>query len=111
MSETRFDPWQAVAFDLAHGLVQVDGARGHAIVPAAALAALAAAATPDARGAFGRALGEAMGERAAKRLGGQDEVREASAEAVLEHLGGEKTRRVVSGPAPELILRASSFRG
>jgi len=54
------------------------------LVPADALGALAAAAGAEATRAFGRALGEALGRRAASRLAAP-----ASADAVIEHLGGE----------------------
>ena len=40
-----------------------------------------------------------------------DRVAHEAIELLLEHLRGDKTRRVVAGPAPELILRASSSRG
>ena len=39
-----------------------------------------------------------------------DQVAHGAIELLLEHLRGEKTRRVVEGPEPELILRASSTR-
>jgi DNA-binding LacI/PurR family transcriptional regulator len=39
-----------------------------------------------------------------------DQVAHEAIELLLEHLRGEKTRRVVEGPAPEMIVRASSTR-
>lgn len=39
-----------------------------------------------------------------------DQIAHEAIELLLEHLRGEKTRRVVEGPAPEMIARASSTR-
>jgi hypothetical protein len=86
MSTTRFHPEGAVTFDLAHGLVHVEGAREGVLVPAEALVHLAKAAGPAAWAAFGAAIGGAMGARVASRLG---DVRAASVELVVEHLAGE----------------------
>lgn len=85
MPDLRFDPSKSVTFDLAHGLVHLEGAPARLLVPADALAALAAAAGPEAAAAFGRALGEAMGRRVAARLA----AGEAAVDVVVEHLGGE----------------------
>ncbi len=86
MPDPRFDPSKSVTFDLTHGLVHLEGAPSRLLVPADALVALARAAGPGATATFGRALGEAMGRRAADRLsaGGA-----AAVEDVVEHLGGE----------------------
>lgn len=89
MPDLRFDPSQAVTFDLQHGLVHLEGAPSRLLVPADALVGLAKAAGADAAATFGRALGEAMGRRVASRLAAGDGVRAASIEAVIEHLGGE----------------------
>jgi hypothetical protein len=89
MSHVRFEPSKTVTFDLSHGLVHVEGAHACLLVPADALAALSRSAGAEATQSFGRALGEAIGQRAAQRLAAGDGVRGASAEAVLEHLGGE----------------------
>jgi hypothetical protein len=89
MSEAGFDPTHAVAFDLARGLVHVDGAPGYAVVPGDALAALWSSAPEAARAAFASSVGHEIGRRAALRLGGAQAVRAASAETVLEHVGGE----------------------
>jgi hypothetical protein len=56
-----------------------------AIVSVEALAQLCAAAGDDAAARFGRAMGEAMGSRVAKRVGADG----ATTEAFVEHLGGE----------------------
>jgi hypothetical protein len=92
MSHVRFDPSKAVTFDLSHGLVHVDvevGAPSQLLVPAAAFGGLVAAAGVEAARAFGRALGDAMGLRVARRLATEGGLREASTDAVIEHLGGE----------------------
>lgn len=88
MTDLRFDPSKSVTFDLAHGLVHLEGAPSRLLVPAEALGALARAAGPEAAGAFGGAIGEAMGRRVAARLG-EGGVASASVELVVEHLGGE----------------------
>jgi len=100
MSEPRFDPSNAITFDLARGIVQLEGAPLRVLVPADALALLCRTAGPGPIAAFGRSIGEAMGRRVASRLArsapnagaAQDHgaaVRGASLEAVVEHLGGE----------------------
>src|SRR5262249_55758598 len=89
MSHVRFDPSKAVTFDLSHGLVHLEGAPSRLLVPAEALGALAAAAGAEATRAFGRTLGEALGRRAGGRLAEGGGLRGASADAVIEHLGGE----------------------
>lgn len=89
MTPLRFDPSKAVTFDLAHGLVHLEGAPSRLLVPAEALGALTRAAGPEATAAFGRALGEAMGRRVAARLAAADGVEAASTATVVEHLGGE----------------------
>ena len=89
MPDLRFDPSQAVTFDLTHGLVHLEGAPSRVLVPADALVALARAAGPEAASAFGRSLGEAMGRRVATRLASVEGASAATIEAVVEHLGGE----------------------
>lgn len=94
MPDLRFDPSKSVTFDLAHGLVHLEGAPldgtpARLLVPADALAALLGAASAEAAAAFGRSLGEAMGRRVAGRLAASDGVRAAPVEVVVEHLGGE----------------------
>jgi hypothetical protein len=115
MPEARFDPSKAVTFDLASGLVHIEGAPSRLLVPADALRALCEAAGGDATAAFGRALGVPMGRRVATRLGGSDAsgkasgggsgsggggaggagsgsaetVRKTSIEGIVDHLGGE----------------------
>lgn len=89
MSNVPFDPSKAVTFDLAHGLVRLDEAAPRALVPAEALVALAAAAGPEATRAFAKALGEPLGARVARRLGGAQGAQGSSVDDVVEHLGGE----------------------
>ncbi|MFT3774501.1 MAG: hypothetical protein QM820_54785 [Minicystis sp.] len=88
MSDLRFDPSKAVTFDLAHGLVHLEGAPSRLLVPADALAPLIEAAGPAAAAAFGRSIGEAMGRRVASRLHAEG-VGAAAVDVVVEHLGGE----------------------
>ena len=88
MTDLRFDPSKAVTFDLAHGLVHLDGAPSRLLVPAEALVALTSAAGPEASAAFGAAIGEAMGRRVASRLG-EGGVVAAPIAVVVDHLGGE----------------------
>jgi len=89
MSEQRFDPARALTFDFEHGIVSLEGAPSRVLVPADALAALCASADENAVASFGRALGEGMGLRVAKRFGETSGVRHASLEDVVDHLGGE----------------------
>jgi hypothetical protein len=89
MPDLRFDPSQALTFDLAHGLVHLEGAPSRLLVPADGLLVLARAAGPAAVATFGRSLGDAMGRRVASRLAAAEGVRAATVEAVVEHLGGE----------------------
>src|SRR3954451_14719823 len=98
MAVARYRPDHDVTFDLAHGLVHLEGAPGRVLVPADALAALCGAADPSASAAFGKAIGRSMGLRVAKRLspiagadeGGQESgARAASVETMVDHLGAE----------------------
>jgi hypothetical protein len=99
MSVARYRPDHDVTFDLAHGLVHLEGAPARVLVPADALSALCAAAGDEAAGAMGRAMGRAMGLRVAARLAPlaqADEgpqagggARAASVETMVDHLGAE----------------------
>src|SRR4051812_29787773 len=94
MPEARFDPSKAVTFDLASGLVHLEGAPSRLLVPADALRALCEAAGAEASSAFGRAIGAPMGQRVASRFAGAGEgagegVKKASVETIVDHLGGE----------------------
>lgn len=86
MPHPPFDASRAVTFDLAKGLVHVEGAPHQVLVPSEALVKLFAAASQEARRDFARALGEPVGKRLASRLG---DASQATLEAVVEHLGGE----------------------
>lgn len=80
----RFDPSQAVKFDMGRGRIQLDGPVSRVLVPADALVRLAQAAGTDAARDFGRHLGTEVGRRAAGRFG-----ENATPEEVVEHLGGD----------------------
>lgn len=96
-----FDPSRAVAFDLGVGRIGMSDGDPYVMVPASALAALAAGQT-DARG-LGRAMGVKAAGRVAKRLArpaGQsgtmppsapvgEALRQAPVETLVEMLGGE----------------------
>jgi hypothetical protein len=93
MNVTSFDPTGAVRFDLPRGSVHTRGDDERVVlVPAAALsafvasAASAAPASLEAVDALGRALGAAIGRRAATRTG---HVEGASLEAFVTQLAGE----------------------
>lgn len=97
MAFAPYRPDHDVTFDLAHGLVHLEGAPARVLVPADALAALCAAAGPEAVATFGHAMGHAMGLRVASRLAplaGPDGdaptgARAASADTMVDHLGAE----------------------
>ena len=98
MPDLRFDPSKSVTFDLAHGLVRLEGAPEGLLVPADALAALVAAVGAEAAAAFGRSLGEAMGQRVAGRLAEGDGVRGAPVEQGPD-CRDRDTERLVAGEA------------
>lgn len=84
MDTPRFDPSHSVEFNLARGLVKLEGSSPRLLLPVDAIAALLQSVDGDARKDFAHRLGSEAGRRAAERL------REgASLEAVVEHLGGE----------------------
>ncbi len=97
----NFDPSRGVAFDLGNGRIELSDGDPYVMVPASALAALAAGQT-DARG-LGRAMGVKVAGRVAKRLAvpiGRSgtmppsasqgaAIRQASIETLVEMLGGE----------------------
>lgn len=99
MAVARYRPDHDVTFDLAHGLVHMEGAPARVLVPADALGALCAAAGAEAVAAFGHAIGHAMGLRVAARLAAPaglegaapagSAARAASVEAMVDHLGAE----------------------
>jgi hypothetical protein len=99
MVVARYRPDHDVTFDLAHGLVHLEGAPARVLVPADALAALCGEAGPGAVTAFGRGMGRAMGLRVAARLAASADpehageegagARSASLETMVDHLGAE----------------------
>ncbi|MFZ5890895.1 MAG: hypothetical protein ACOY0T_07585 [Myxococcota bacterium] len=86
MATLPFDPTAAVRFDLARGQIAVPDSGERVLIPADALLTLCDAADGEARKDFARRLGTEVGRRAAERLGSVDG---ASAESVVEHLGGD----------------------
>jgi hypothetical protein len=86
MATSPFDPTAAVRFDLARGQIALPDGGERVLIPADALLTLFSVADPEARKDFARRLGSEVGRRAAKRLGASEP---ASAEAVVEHLGGD----------------------
>jgi hypothetical protein len=87
MGVSSFDPMHAVRFDLRHGSVRT-GSEGERVllVPTAALDDVALSAPPEAVEALGRALGSAIGRRAAARLG---DPGAAAVDAFVTQLAGE----------------------
>jgi hypothetical protein len=86
MATPPFDPTAAVRFDLARGQIALPDSGQRVLIPADALLTLCDAVEPEARKDFARRLGTEAGRRAAERLSGSQS---ASAEAVVEHLGGD----------------------
>ena len=87
MAAIEFNPTGAVNFDLAKGRVGLDRACARILVPADTLLDVCHAAGEDALRDFGRRLGSEAGRRVAERL--SDAVTTATAQTVVEHLGGD----------------------
>jgi hypothetical protein len=82
-----FDPTHAVRFDLPRGSVRTRGDDDRVLlVPAAALDDLVRSASPEAVETLGRALGAAIGRRAAVRMG---DPQGASMDSFVAQLAGE----------------------
>ena len=79
----------AVTFHLPTGSVRTADDANAAVVPTSALAELVRSSPTEARGRFGKAIGEAMGRRIAKRVGGSAALLGGSLELVTTHLAGE----------------------
>lgn len=87
MDVPSFDPTHAVRFDLPHGSVSTGGEGERVLLlPTAALDDILLSAPPEAVEALGRALGSAIGRRAAARMG---DPRAAAVDAFVTHLAGE----------------------
>ena len=87
MAAPSFDSTHAVRFDLARGSVRTRGDDDRVLLlPTAALDDLVLSASPEAVDALGRALGGAIGRRAAARLG---DPQSATVEAFVAQLAGE----------------------
>jgi len=84
MGTPRFDPTHSLEFNLDRGSVKLSGSLERILLPADALAALVRGADSETRRDFARRLGTEAGRRVAERIDGS-----ASAESVVEHLGGE----------------------
>lgn len=90
MPSRSFDPAKAVTFDLPRGQIRDGGSGTRLLVPAPALLALCASATPEAIAAFARDIGDAIGSTVARRFEALGmAVGSASVDEVTEHLGGE----------------------
>lgn len=79
----------AVTFHLPTGSVRTADDSNAAIVPTSALAELVRSSPTEARGRFGKAIGEGMGNRVAKRVGGSAALLAGGLELVTTHLAGE----------------------
>ena len=79
----------AVTFHLPTGSVRTADDANAAVVPTSALAELVRSSPTEARGRFGKAIGEAMGKRVAKRVGGSAALLAGGLELVTTHLAGE----------------------
>lgn len=87
MPDTSFNATQSVRFDLARGAVRSGASDDRLLlVPLAALVELANAAPPAAAAGLGRALGAAIGSRAAARIG---DPKGTSLEGFVTQLAGE----------------------
>ena len=84
MGTPRFDPTHSLEFNLDRGSVKLSGSLERVLLPADALTALLRGADVETRRDFARRLGTEAGRRVAERLDSS-----ATAEAVVEHLGGE----------------------
>src|SRR5512145_1061883 len=87
MSESSFDPAQALKIDLSRGQLTLAGSSGRILVPIDGLVALLDACSEESLSAFVATLGTDMGRRIAERLGSA--IEQATVELYLEHLGGE----------------------
>jgi hypothetical protein len=87
MAVPSFDPTHAVRFDLPHGAVRAGGDGGERVllVPTSALDDLVLSASPEAVEGLGRALGSAIGRRAAMRM----DPATAGIDAFVTQLAGE----------------------
>jgi hypothetical protein len=88
MTTPTFDPKHAVVFDLARGATQ-DASKGRLLlVPASAINEITRGFETVAK-KLGTQIGKACGTRVAGRLGGGDNVRRATIEAVVTEIAGE----------------------
>jgi hypothetical protein len=116
MAAASFNPTQSVRFDLAQGAVSAGAGDDRVLlVPLAALMDLALAAPTPAVEALGRALGSAIGRRAALRIGNakgsslEDFVTQLAGEAALTGIGVLSVERW--GRALVVVLEDSPLLG
>lgn len=104
MPASSFDSTHAVRFDLPQGRVHAggDGER-LLLVPTSAIDDLALSAPPEAVQALGKALGTAIGRRAAARM---ENAQAASMESFVTQLAGETALAGVGALSVELWGRA-----
>lgn len=107
MAASSFDPTHAVRFDLPQGRVHAQSGRGDGervlLVPTSAIDDLALSAPPEAVQALGKALGMAIGRRAAARM---SDVKGASMETFVTQLAGEMAISGVGALSVEMWGRA-----
>src|ERR1700730_14583779 len=99
MVAPSFDPTHAVRFDLPRGSVRTRRDDDRVLlVPTAALDDLVRSAPPAAVEGLGRALGAAIGRRAAASMG---DPQSASIDVFVAHLAGEAAGAGVGGVSVE----------
>ncbi len=116
MASASFNPSQSVRFDLAHGAVRAgSGDERLLLVPLVALMDLALSAPAEAVESLGKALGAAIGRRAAARIGDaagsslEDFVTQLAGEAALAGVGLWSVERW--GRALVVVLEDSPLLG
>jgi hypothetical protein len=106
MSVQPFNPANAFRFDLGRGQISTPGAGPRVLLPVDSIGHLLGSLGEDARRDFGQSLGTELGRRAAERLG---DVRNASPNDVVDHLGGEWALMGLGSLGIELWGRALVF--
>jgi hypothetical protein len=116
MAVPSFDPTHAVRFDLPHGSIRAGGDGGERVllVPTSALDDLVLSAPLEAVEALGRALGAAIGRRAAARMDPQSApldafVMQLAGEAALAGIGSLSVERW--GRALVVVVEDSPLSG
>lgn len=117
MASPTFDPTNAVRFDLPQGRVHAGGQDGERVllVPTGAIDDVALSAPPEAVEALGKALGAAIGRRAASRIASpetasiEDFVTQLAGEAAIAGVGVLSIERW--GRALVVVVEGSSLTG